>query len=314
MIRRALAGSLVLFVVAVGAALAEAPISLDEYRGIVRQAHALVDRAASEANSAARAPLLAQAADLLERVTDVETAPGVSFRIANFGLVRDVRTASKARTATGLGDLSDRLAALDAFLVALPTEPSPSERAKLLAIFDRPPFVQEQNLLAQLQRQFLEWLGRLLSNMSHGLFDLRDVIVLIGAGIVLVATSVLLYALGRNLVASAQIRRKGMEQSPLTAAGALAQARRFSNAGNYREAVRELYLATLLMLDERGLLRFDRALTNREYLDAVAGKPAVRAALEPIVNTFDRAWYGFQALGQEEFEGYSRQVEGMRDL
>jgi hypothetical protein len=94
----------------------------------------------------------------------------------------------------------------------------------------------------------------------------------------------------------------------------LSEARQFANAGNYRDAVRELYLATLLMLDERGLLRYDRSLTNREYLDAIAGEPAVRAALEPIVNTFDRTWYGFQAMGQEEFERYRRQVEGVREL
>ncbi len=315
MIRRALFGVLVLFCMAAGVVLADAPISLDEYRAIVHEALSLVDRAVSEANPDARALLLAQADDLLERVTEVETASGTSFRIANGGLVGDLRAASKARTSADIANLSERLAALDAFLANLPTEPSPNERAKLRDIFDRPPFTPEsESPLARLQRQLLDWLGRLLSNTAHGVFDLRDVVVLVGVGIVAVASSVLVYALWRNLVAAAQVKQKEMAQVPLTAARALAQARQFANAGDYREAVRELYLATLLMLDERGLLRYDRSLTNREYLDAVAGEPAVRAALEPIVNTFDRTWYGFQAMRREEFENYRRQVEGMRDL
>lgn len=315
MIARALVGVLVLFGIAAGVALADAPISLDEYRAVVHEALALVDRAVSEANPDARAPLLAQAADLLGRVAEVETAPGIRSRVMNRDLVSHLREASNAKASADIADLHERLVALDAFLANLPTEPSPNDRAMLRDVFDRPPFAPEnESPLAQLERQLLDWLGRLLSNTAHGVFDLRDVIVLVGVSIVAVASSVLVYALWHNLVSAAEVKQKEMAQAPLTAASALAQARHFANAGDYREAVRELYLATLLMLDERGLLRYDRSLTNREYLDAVQGESAVRTALEPIVSTFDRTWYGFQAMGREEFENYRRQVEGMRDL
>lgn len=57
--------------------------------------------------------------------------------------------------------------------------------------------------------------------------------------------------------------------------------------------MRYLYLAALLRLDERGQLRYNRALTNREYLDRVQDNPHLQAALPPIVETFDRVWYGY---------------------
>ncbi len=315
MIRRALVGALVLFSVVAGIALADAPVSLDEYRAIVHAAFTLVDRAVSEASPDARAPLFTQAGNQLARVLDVEIAPGENVRIQYAELVNGLKAAGAGNPSVDIDDLHERLAALDIFLAALPTEPSPSDRARLREIFNRPPFVTEsENSLAQLQRQLLDWLGRLLSNTAHGVFDLRDVIVLVGVAIVTVASVVLVFTLWRHLVAAAQVKQKETAQAPLTATGALAQARRFANAGDLREAVRELYLATLLMLDERGLLRYDRSLTNREYLDIVAGEPTVRAALEPIVSTFDRTWYGFQAIGQEDYENYRRQVEGMRNL
>jgi hypothetical protein len=41
-----------------------------------------------------------------------------------------------------------------------------------------------------------------------------------------------------------------------------------SSEGDYRTAVRYLYLSLLLLLEEHGLLRYDRPLTDREYLQA----------------------------------------------
>jgi hypothetical protein len=62
------------------------------------------------------------------------------------------------------------------------------------------------------------------------------------------------------------------------------------------------------------VLRYDRTLTNREYLNAVKNEPKTRSALEPIVDTFDRTWYGFGTVDQAEFEKYQRQVESLKEL
>lgn len=77
---------------------------------------------------------------------------------------------------------------------------------------------------------------------------------------------------------------------------------------SYRLAIRALYLAALLRLDERGLLSFDRALTNREVLkNAVkSGSPQLSDHLAPLVDRFDRHWYGAVVCTEDDFHEFSR--------
>jgi hypothetical protein len=72
--------------------------------------------------------------------------------------------------------------------------------------------------------------------------------------------------------------------------------------GDARRAVRQLFLATLLLLEERGELPSDRALTNYELLRAVKERPSLATALAPVVDTFERVWYGFESLAAPEYE------------
>lgn len=84
-------------------------------------------------------------------------------------------------------------------------------------------------------------------------------------------------------------------------------------AGDYRTAVRLLYLSTLLLLEERKLLRYDRTLTNREYLRQVADNPSLVGALRPVVDTFDEVWYGQVEPDAGGYEAYARQVDRVRE-
>ena len=76
--------------------------------------------------------------------------------------------------------------------------------------------------------------------------------------------------------------------------------------------MRYLYISALLWLDERDILRYDRALTNREYLERVRDNPALRARMAPIVETFDRVWYGHLPIDAESFAAYQQQIEALR--
>ena len=98
----------------------------------------------------------------------------------------------------------------------------------------------------------------------------------------------------------------------LDADSALHKAQELSSQGDYRQAVRYLYLSSLLLLEERGLLRYDRSRTNREYLRSVAHQPELSASLSEVVDVFDRVWYGYQSLDQATFEHYSNQVINLR--
>jgi Domain of unknown function (DUF4129) len=99
----------------------------------------------------------------------------------------------------------------------------------------------------------------------------------------------------------------------LTAETALQKAKEISKAGDYRTAVRYLYLSSLLLLDERGLLRFDRSKTNREYLRSVSAFPHLSAPLREVIDVFDRVWYGFQPIGQDDFQHYVEKVDQLRE-
>ncbi|MEM7030471.1 MAG: DUF4129 domain-containing protein [Chloroflexota bacterium] len=95
---------------------------------------------------------------------------------------------------------------------------------------------------------------------------------------------------------------------PLTAETALARANDLSSAGDYRTAIRYLYLSSLLHLDERGVLRYDRSRTNREYLRSVADTPDLAQTLREVIDIFDRTWYGFQPVDEPTYTHYAARV------
>jgi len=102
------------------------------------------------------------------------------------------------------------------------------------------------------------------------------------------------------------------EDEILTSEIARQRAGTLSGGGDYRNAIRYLYLSVLLQLDERGLLRYDRSKTNREYLRAVASSPELVGPLRQVVDTFDRAWYGFESIDRSSYQAYLDQVDELR--
>lgn len=124
----------------------------------------------------------------------------------------------------------------------------------------------------------------------------------------------LLRGLRGSWTREAQINDADDPEAHLTANTALQQATILARGGDYRTAVRYLYLSSLLWLDERGMLRYDRTLTNREYLERLSDNAELRLWLVPIVDTFDRVWYGHMALDADSFAAYQQQVDGLRKL
>lgn len=94
------------------------------------------------------------------------------------------------------------------------------------------------------------------------------------------------------------------DAGPETSAKALDEAAASASAGDFRTALRLVYLAVLLRLDEREVIRFDRAGTNWEYLSALKARPELHAALRPVTLTFDRKWYGHEAASESDYESF----------
>jgi hypothetical protein len=77
--------------------------------------------------------------------------------------------------------------------------------------------------------------------------------------------------------------------------------------------VRYLYLSSLLILDEHGVLRYDRSRTNREYLRSVSSKPELAKPLSDVIDVFDRVWYGYDSVDDETYQSYVKHVDELRE-
>lgn len=209
-------------------------------------------------------------------------------------------------------------ATLDAF-ARPPSSDSAAAQQQLAAILSNPPFADAQrgNLLLALLDWFFDLLDRLLAPLDSVGPGPRTVLGWIAAvlGIIIVG-AVLIYWLRALGGALHQEARASLDDpaAGLNARQAFERASEHAGDGDYRSGVRYLYLAALLQLDERGLLRYDRALTNREYLLNLDNNPQLQEHLRPIVETFDRVWYGYVTLDAEAFAAYRKQVEQLRSV
>ncbi len=292
-------------------ARADAPTTLDEYRAAVAQSLDLVTRAAAQSADERRASLN-QAASILEAINAVTLPSGAESTVNNRALVALIRDAEKTKVA------QTRLAALHDAL-AQPLAPIAASDLTLLEnILARPPFVQAQSALPSwledILRRTMRFLDRLFDNAAHGVFDARDFIVLLGLGLVVVVLLYFLRGLRRNFVPEEALTSLAQTHAARTPGEAFNHTQQFINQGDYRNAARQLYLATLLLLDQRGKIKFDPTLTNREYLQQTAADARVSAALAPIIETFDRVWYGFETITPTEFDAYRARVEQVKEL
>ncbi len=129
--------------------------------------------------------------------------------------------------------------------------------------------------------------------------------------------------LGAVLYVALRLKRQFVPDTDASAADALAQVRdpdeAFASAeamasqGDYRLALRYLYLSTLLLLDKRGMINYDRTRTNREVLLNLRDRPQLEAVLREIVQIFDRSWYGIQTPDSGTYEQFLGHVQDLRE-
>ncbi len=220
-----------------------------------------------------------------------------------------------------LPTITQRLGAmLDALAQPRSTYPDDAQQ-QLQDMLNRPPFkvAEEQN--DTLISQILDWIIRQIArifqpvgqvdtgtaNASGWIFSGLGVILVVGVVIYL------LLSMKRSIAHDAHLATQEDAELKWTSTTALKQASTLARSGDHRTAVRYLYLSSLLLLDERGLLRYDRSLTNREYLQQVQ-HTELQTHLHPIVDTFDRVWYGHMPLDSDGFASYQQHVEALRKV
>lgn len=159
-----------------------------------------------------------------------------------------------------------------------------------------------------------EFFRRLARRVQNVTYYGRTPLVLALTALFVLAIYFLSRGLSRNLVREAELAAQRDEgDEPLTSKSAIQRAQSLSGRRDYRNAVRYLYLSSLLILDEKGLLRYDRSRTNREVLHSVSTQPEVAAPLRNVIDVFDRVWYGFESVDEESYRGYVQHVDELRE-
>ncbi len=188
-------------------------------------------------------------------------------------------------------------------------------------ILARPEFQWQQaptsetpSWLQNLFDRFADFLNRLSHGTEKAYYYGRVPLIVAATLLFLLSLFYISRSLSRSLVREAQLAAEGGESDELlTSKGALQRAQTLSGEGDYRNAIRYLYLSSLLVLDEEGLLRYDRSRTNREYLRSVSSRPELANPLQEVIDVFDRVWYGYESVDEETYQSYVEHVEELRE-
>lgn len=78
------------------------------------------------------------------------------------------------------------------------------------------------------------------------------------------------------------------------------QLQHFLQIRDHRQAVRYLYLKSLRLLSDRGLIRLHRQSTNQEYLAQLGGDPH-RGPFSDLTSAYEKVWYGEFPLSDGQF-------------
>ncbi|MEO8611371.1 MAG: DUF4129 domain-containing protein [Chloroflexota bacterium] len=137
-------------------------------------------------------------------------------------------------------------------------------------------------------------------------------IALLVAGIAVVIAVFVYFA--RSLQVQQAAIETDENADPTTSTDAQSRADENAQSQDYRSAIRYMYLASLLMLDERGVIHYDSSLTNREHLRHLRDKPQVYDVLRRVINAFEEVWYGYLPVDETYYQRFRQQVDELHRI
>lgn len=83
----------------------------------------------------------------------------------------------------------------------------------------------------------------------------------------------------------------------------LSRAETSAQQGEWKQALRCLYLGSLMRLDELGYIRYERGATNWQYITRLErnGSGPLASTMRSSTDRFDRAWYGGATVGEDDY-------------
>ena len=158
--------------------------------------------------------------------------------------------------------------------------------------------------------EYEDILSKLLAPRSQLDINLRHVLITLGC-ILLVGVSIFfIQQIRGNLVAEARDEAtESTMENVATEQAALTQSEKAAESKNFREALRFLYLSAVFHLQERGILTYDKSLTNLEYLHTLQTRAELQNALQPAIQVFDDVWYGYKSCDADTVADYREMLK-----
>ena len=226
-----------------------------------------------------------------------------------------------------LNEIAGRLRALDEQLRGAETSSGlqPGRRDKINEILSRPAYQPEtetaagsfvKRLLKKVRGfvvEVLSSLGRLIEKI-FGVSSSNSLV----SKIVLVLVAVAALIVGVTMIRKLRLPKRkrktrlvlGEEVSAESTSRDLAEAGlAAARSGNFRMAVRKLYVSLLYELFEKDLIELEDSATNHEYLSKVAGFAALAGPMRYLTERFDCVWYGMFPSSADDFAAYLASYE-----
>ena len=158
--------------------------------------------------------------------------------------------------------------------------------------------------------EYEDILSKLLAPRRQMDINLRHVLITLGC-ILLVGVSIFfIQQIRGNLVAEARDEAtESTMENVATKQAALTQSERAAESKNFREALRFLYLSAIFHLQERGMLTYDKSLTNLEYLGTLQVHAELQDVLRPAIQVFDDVWYGYKPCDADTVADYREMLK-----
>ena len=132
-----------------------------------------------------------------------------------------------------------------------------------------------------------------------------DALLWLGCLILIGLTFFFIQQIRRNLVVEVGDKATESEMDNVTTAqAALTQSEAAATSHSFRDALRFLYLSAIFHLQERGILTYDKSLTNLEYLHTLQAHAELQEALRPVIQVFDDVWYGYKPCNADTIANY----------
>lgn len=227
-----------------------------------------------------------------------------------------------------LNEVAGRLRALDEHLrlAAAATSEQGSPRDKIREILSRPAYQPEQetvvgSFIKRVLRKVRSFAGEVLSSLGRLIEKIFGVSSSNGwvSNLILILVAVAAVVVGTLLIKRMRVprakrkKRRTVLGEEIAADGTsrdLAEAGlAAARAGDFRVAVRKLYVSLLFELSERNLIELDESATNHEYLNKVSRFSALVGPMRYLTERFDYVWYGMFPSSEDDFAAYLASYE-----